>query len=147
MSEIVVNTQNSDTTGDLSIQKIGVAAQVKGMDKRSFDVWKQNMFEEAELVALSIAQKIHPEEPWRTKAVCSGMSDKDLFSGGPDNASIRLRKQYDEVAVAICSLCTVRQQCYDDAVKHEDLDNIRAGQTVKERRRNRLASDWGESVA
>ncbi len=69
---------------------------------------------------------ITEERPWVVFAACKD-ADPDLFFIEPDGDP--------RPAVALCNVCTVRQQCLDYAVEARLRDGIWGGMTPKQRRR------------
>ena len=66
------------------------------------------------------------ERPWAVFAACRD-ADADLFFGGSREA--------EEAALAICAICTVRDECLDHALEARDRFGIWGGQTEKNRKR------------
>jgi WhiB family redox-sensing transcriptional regulator len=65
-------------------------------------------------------------EPWRTRAACSG-TDPELFFAG-DPASV-------ESARALCAGCPVRNPCLQDALALGEMHGVWGGMPEGQRRR------------
>ena len=71
------------------------------------------------------------ERPWAVFAACRD-ADADLFFGGSREA--------EEAALAICAICTVRDECLNHALESRERFGIWGGKTEKARRR--LLRGW-----
>jgi WhiB family redox-sensing transcriptional regulator len=63
---------------------------------------------------------------WREKAACRGV-DPDIF--------YPVSEEEAEEAKAICSTCSVRENCLEWALTHREHEGVWGGATEKERRR------------
>lgn len=70
------------------------------------------------------------DEPWVEQAECAGSSGKIFFPESYNAAIVRLAKK-------ICSVCKVREECLEYALKHKETIGIWGGLTPKERARLR----------
>jgi WhiB family redox-sensing transcriptional regulator len=68
------------------------------------------------------------ERPWSTFAACQNAKDVNFF---PQN------RAEEKVAVAICSICPVREECLDHALSTKERFGMWGG--VPERQRRKLA--------
>jgi WhiB family redox-sensing transcriptional regulator len=68
-------------------------------------------------------------QAWRRLASCSGLDPEIWYPIGTDGAD----------AIAICSQCSVRIDCLEWALEHNERDGIWGG--VSARRRQRIRSD------
>lgn len=116
---------------------LDMSKRIPAMSKAEYDATFEIYLEHAH----EIAQRIndHPElyDEWGQRAVCFYMGDKDVWFSGPEGGSNALRMQYDAIAKAVCELCTVRDQCYQQGIDTDDDTGTRAGITAEERKLNK----------
>jgi WhiB family transcriptional regulator, redox-sensing transcriptional regulator len=84
-----------------------------------------------EFPALSVP--ILEERPWAVFAACRE-ADAELFFGGS--------KEAERAALAICAVCTVREDCLDHALETRERFGIWGGETEKGRKRLLRGIDW-----
>ena len=67
---------------------------------------------------------------WMKDAACQGNKEGDWFPEAPGNSSAV------RIALSICNSCLVKQECFNYAIAHPDLQGIWGG--VNARKRGRL---------
>ena len=75
---------------------------------------------------IKVEEKQVARKAWRKHAACAGMDPRLFFpmEEGEKNT-------YAEARIA-CKLCSVRQQCFEDAVETRDFHGFRAGLRPKD---------------
>ncbi len=75
---------------------------------------------------LALSAPILEERPWAVFAACRN-ADAEAFFG--------TSREAEEAALALCSICTVREECLDHALETRERFGIWGGTTEKQRKR------------
>lgn len=85
----------------------------------------------------SMSEPVQPD--WRIAAACRSADRRAFFRMEREHVAAWEVRRGE--AFAVCAVCTVREQCWDDAVKSGEQFGVRAGQDLEapfhERRRQR----------
>lgn len=71
---------------------------------------------------------------WREKAKCSELPKSVFFEYNSVSIPFSKRRHYKNIALRTCSLCPVRDECHEFAIKNNEQFGIWAGLTPDQRK-------------